>query len=69
PGVVARVPDPASLDAEVRGRSRIRARGEDVLTFGDHEVDLRAVEQIADPRQVTGIGLALELMVRRGLLD
>ncbi|MEU7317610.1 ABC-ATPase domain-containing protein [Streptomyces sp. NPDC007083] len=69
PGVVARVPDPASLDAEVRGRARIRARGEDVLTFGDHEVDLRAVEQIADPRQVTGIGLALELMVRRGLLD
>ncbi|WP_327393066.1 MULTISPECIES: ABC-ATPase domain-containing protein [unclassified Streptomyces] len=69
PGVVARVPDPASLDAEVRGRPRIRARGEDVLSFGDHEVDLRAVEQIADPRQVTGIGLALELMVRRGLLD
>lgn len=69
PGVVARVPDPASLDAEVRGRSRIRARGEDVLSFGDHEVDLRAVEQIADPRQVTGIGLALELMVRRGMLD
>ncbi|MFI8851151.1 ABC-ATPase domain-containing protein [Streptomyces sp. 891-h] len=69
PGVVARVPDPSSLDAEVRGRPRIRARGEDVLSFGDHEVDLRAVEQIADPRQVTGIGLALELMVRRGLLD
>ncbi|WP_051846874.1 ABC-ATPase domain-containing protein [Streptomyces sp. NRRL F-5053] len=69
PGVVARVPDPASLDAEVRGRPRIRARGEDVLSFGDHEVDLRAVEQIADPRQVTGIGLALELMVRRGHLD
>ncbi|MEW2454532.1 ABC-ATPase domain-containing protein [Streptomyces albus] len=69
PGVVPRVPDPASLDAQVRGRSRIRARGEDVLSFGDHEVDLRAVEQIADPRQVTGIGLALELMVRRGFLD
>ncbi|RCG25623.1 ATPase [Streptomyces diacarni] len=69
PGVVARVPEPASLDAEVRGRSRIRARGEDVLSFGDHEVDLRAVEQIADPRQVTGVGLALELMVRRSMLD
>lgn len=69
PGVVARIPDPSSLDAEVRGRARIRARGEDVLSFGDHEVDLRAVEQISDPRQVTGIGLALELMVRRGLVD
>nr|WP_206441556.1 ABC-ATPase domain-containing protein [Streptomyces boncukensis] len=69
PGVVPRVPLPASLDAEVRGRPRIRARGEDVLSFGDHEVDLRAVEQISDPRQVTGIGLALELAVRRGHLD
>ncbi|MFG3258238.1 P-loop domain-containing protein [Streptomyces sp. NPDC048172] len=69
PGVVPRVPVPSSLDAEVRGRPRIRARGEDVLSFGDHEVDLRAVEQIADPRQVTGIGLALELAVRRGHVD
>jgi len=69
PAVVHRVPDPASLDAEVRGRTKIRARGEDALSFGDHEVDLRSVEQLADPRQVTGVGLALELMVRRGHLD
>lgn len=69
PTVVHRAPDPASLDAEVRGRTRIRARGEDALSFGDHEVDLRSVEQLADARQVTGVGLALELMVRRGLLD
>lgn len=69
PPVVHRRPDPTSLDAQVRGRTKIRARGEDVLSFGEHEVDLRSVEQIADPRQVSGIGLALELMVRRGLLD
>ncbi|WP_019547507.1 ABC-ATPase domain-containing protein [Streptomyces sulphureus] len=69
PGVVHRSPDPRSLDATVRGKSRIKARGEDVLTFGDHEVDLRAVEQLSDPRQVTGVGLALELLVRRGWLD
>lgn len=69
PPVVPRVPVPASLDAEVRGRTKIRARGEDVLSFGEHDVDLRAVEQIADPRQVTGVGLALELLVRRGCAD
>ncbi|MBA0052089.1 ATPase [Streptomyces sp. AJS327] len=69
PGVVHRSPDPATLDATVKGRARIRARGEDGLSFGDHEVDLRAVEQLADPRQVTGVGLALELLVRHGHLD
>jgi predicted ABC-class ATPase len=69
PAVVHRSPDPRSLDSEARGRTRIKARGEDALTFGDHEVDLRSVEQIADARQVTGIGLALELMVREGFAD
>ncbi|HEV7628342.1 MAG TPA: ABC-ATPase domain-containing protein [Streptomyces sp.] len=69
PPVVHRSPDPSSLEAESRGRRRVRSRGEDALTFGEHEVDLRSVEQIADSRQVTGIGLALELMVRRGHLD
>jgi hypothetical protein len=47
----------------------VRARGTDALTFGDYEVDLRSVEQIADPRQVTGIGLALRLLLFRGYLD
>ncbi|WP_181766038.1 ABC-ATPase domain-containing protein, partial [Streptomyces albidus (ex Kaewkla and Franco 2022)] len=69
PQVVHRSPEPSSLEAESRGRRRVRSRGEDSLTFGEHEVDLRSVEQIADSRQVTGIGLALELMVRRGHVD
>jgi predicted ABC-class ATPase len=69
PPVVHRSPDPSSLEAESRGRRRVRSRGEDALSFGEHEVDLRSVEQIADSRQVTGIGLALELMVRRGYVD
>ncbi|MCH6163238.1 P-loop domain-containing protein [Streptomyces marispadix] len=51
------------------GPGKVRARGTDALTFGDYEVDLRSVEQIADPRQVTGIGLALRLLLRRGYLD
>nr|WP_206323188.1 ABC-ATPase domain-containing protein [Streptomyces sp. HNM0575] len=69
PAVVHRRPDPASLAPESGGRRKVRSRGEDALTFGEHEVDLRSVEQIADSRQVTGIGLALDLMVRRGYVD
>ncbi|MBR7677606.1 ABC-ATPase domain-containing protein, partial [Streptomyces daliensis] len=69
PPVVHRRPVPESLDSQARGRTRVRARGEDALSFGESEVDLRAVEQIADPRQVVGIGLALELLVRRGHVD
>ncbi|WP_259454251.1 ABC-ATPase domain-containing protein [Streptomyces ginkgonis] len=69
PGVVHRRPDPASLDATAKGRTRIRSRGTDYLVFGEHEVDLRAVEQLTDGPQVTGVGLAVELLVRRGHLD
>ena len=58
-----------SLDATARGRPRIRARGTDYLVFGEHEVDLRAVEQLADASHVTGVGLAMALLVRRGFLD
>ncbi|WP_052847595.1 ABC-ATPase domain-containing protein [Streptomyces avicenniae] len=69
PGVVARRPDPSSLDATARGRTRVRAHGTDRLALGEHEVDLRAVEQLADGPHVTGVGLAVELAVRRGHLD
>ena len=69
PGVVARRPDPSRVTSAVRGRTRIRARGTDYLVFGEHDVDLRAVEQLADASHVTGVGLAMELLVRRGHLD
>lgn len=69
PAVVHRRPQPDSLEAESRGRRRVRSRGEDALTFGEHEVDLRSVEQIADAHQVAGIGLALDLLVRKGYVD
>ncbi|RKN12514.1 ABC-ATPase domain-containing protein [Streptomyces radicis] len=69
PGVVHRSPDPASLDPTARGRPRVRARGRDQLVLGEHEVDVRAVEQLADAQQVVGVGLALDLLVRRGHLD
>jgi len=68
PGVVARRVDPASVDSTVKGRSRVRARGTDYLVFGEHDIDLRAVEPLADASHVTGVGLALELLVRHGHL-
>ncbi|OIV38989.1 ATPase [Mangrovactinospora gilvigrisea] len=70
PPVRHRVVDPASVDSAGRkGRSRIRPHGTDGLTFGEQDIDLRSVEQITDPGQAVGIGLALELAVRRGHLD
>jgi predicted ABC-class ATPase len=69
PGVVHRRPDPAFADPGARGRTRIRVRGTDPLVLGAHEIDLRGVEQLADAPHLTGVGLALELLVRRGHLD
>ncbi|MFR9729865.1 ABC-ATPase domain-containing protein [Saccharopolyspora sp. MS10] len=66
PPVRHRVPDPASIPVE---RPKVRARGTDALTLGESTVELRAVEQLVDPSQVTGIGLALVTCTRNGLLD
>jgi predicted ABC-class ATPase len=66
PAARHRVPDPRSIPTE---RPKVRARGADALALGESTVDLRAVEQLVDPGQVTGIGLALVNCVRRGLLD
>ena len=66
----ARVVDPASVDDTTsRGRGRIKRRDTDVLVFGESDVDVRAVEQFADPGQITGAGLALRELVRGGHLD
>lgn len=69
PVVTHRVVDPRSVDPHRGGRFRVSGRGRDALLFGESEVDLRAVEQIVDPSQVTGIGLALAHCVRAGHLD
>lgn len=59
-GPVGRVPDRRSIDAS-RGRRdvRIEARARDTLSFGREEIDLRALEQIADRSQTRAIGHAL----------
>ena len=66
PSIRQRVPDPRSIATE---RPKVRSRGTDALTLGESTVELRAVEQLVDPSQVTGIGLALVTCVRQGLLD
>lgn len=63
--------DTCSLSAETgRGKRRIKARGTDALTFGEQDIDLRAVEQIADPSQVRAIGVILAAATQAGeILD
>ncbi|KAA5834240.1 ABC-ATPase domain-containing protein [Saccharopolyspora hirsuta] len=66
PPVRHRVVDQRSIPTE---RPKVRARGVDALTLGESTVELRGVEQVVDPAQVTGIGLALVSLARRGVLD
>ncbi|MBE2997450.1 ABC-ATPase domain-containing protein [Nocardiopsis sp. HNM0947] len=66
----ARVVDPRSVDdSGNKGRSRIKRRDMDVLTFGESDVDVRGVEQFVDPGQIIGAGLALSRLVKGGHLD
>lgn len=67
PAVAPRHPDPASISAQARGRRKIARRGADALGFGEQTVDLRALEQLVDPSQIVGIGLAIDRLARRHL--
>ncbi|GAB3450718.1 ABC-ATPase domain-containing protein [Streptomonospora sediminis] len=64
-----RVVDARSVDATARGRSRIKRRDMDVLTFGENDVDVRNLAQLVDPGQIIGVGLAMRLLAEGGLLD
>lgn len=64
-----RCPDPDSVSAQAKGKTRIKGRGTEELVFGESAVDLRGVEQLVDPSQVIGIGLALERLAGAGHLD
>ncbi|MHA6804129.1 ABC-ATPase domain-containing protein [Salinifilum ghardaiensis] len=66
PAVRDRVVDPKSIATD---RPKVRSRGVDALTLSDSTIELRAVEQLVDPSQVTGIGLALVTLARRGVVD
>ena len=59
--------DPRSLNPETKpGKRKVQARGRDLLIFGRTDVDLRAVEQIADASQVRVIGLLLARLADQG---
>ncbi|MGH0037245.1 MAG: ABC-ATPase domain-containing protein [Myxococcota bacterium] len=64
-----RVPRAEGFDAR-RGRREVKidARGRDLVRYGTHDIDLRAVEQILDPSQTRAIGLALHRAASR-LMD
>jgi predicted ABC-class ATPase len=55
-----RIPRAEGFDAS-RGRREVKidARGRDLIRYGTHDIDLRAVEQIVDSSQTRAIGLAL----------
>jgi len=67
----ARQLDPSSLRPERKpGRVKVQARGVDTLVFGRGDVDLRAVEQFADPSQLRAVGwLLVHLARRRGTVE
>lgn len=67
PAFAGREFDPRSVDASVRGRRRITARGRGRLTFGGDDIDLSAVAQLADPGQTAGVGYALAALDLRGV--
>ena len=51
---------------EFEGRDvKIDCRGVDQLRYGNHEVDLRSVEQLVDPSQTRAIGYAIHLATRQ----
>jgi predicted ABC-class ATPase len=55
-----RLLDPQSIDPCRRpGRWRVQARGTDALVLGRADVDLRALEQLADPSQLRAAGWLL----------
>ncbi|ASO20139.1 putative ATPase of the ABC class [Actinoalloteichus hoggarensis] len=69
PPVRARIVRGDSLAAAIGPRRRIRARGRDAVLLGEAEIDLRAVEQLVDPAQLVGVGLALAALTIGDRLD
>ncbi len=62
--------DRGSVRTEVKpGKRKVQARGRDALVVGRETVDLRAVEQIADPSQVRAIGVLLEHLAGKGRIE
>ena len=64
--IAGRIPDPESFDASRGGREvKIDSRGTAELRYGNHDVDLRCVEQLLDASQTRAIGQAIHLASQR----
>lgn len=64
--VAARIPDPQSFDASRGHRDvKIDSRGVEQLRYGNHEIDLRCVEQLLDASQTRAIGYAIYFAASR----
>ncbi len=62
-----RLLDPRSVQPERKpGRVKVGVRGLDTLILGRTDVDLRAVEQLADPSQLRTVGWILARLAREG---
>jgi len=64
--ITARCPIAESFDAS-RGRRdvKIDARERDLLAFGEHDIELRGVDQLLDRSQTRAVGYALHLAAAR----
>ncbi len=63
----ARIPLARGVQAQRgrRGRVKIRARGEDAISFGHEQIDLSAVEQIVEQAQVRACGWIIHQAAER----
>jgi predicted ABC-class ATPase len=65
-GVTERIPLAESFDPS-RGRREVKidAKGRDLILYGSDRIELRGVEQLVDPSQTRGVGLAVHLAAER----
>jgi predicted ABC-class ATPase len=60
-----RIPLPGGVQARRGSRVKIRARGEDTISFGREQIDLSAVEQIVEQSQVRACGWIIHQAAER----
>ncbi|RIV20181.1 ATPase [Alicyclobacillaceae bacterium I2511] len=67
PTGVPRVPNPGSMDASRGGRTKVRARDTDEISFGTEEIDLSGLSQLVSLSQTRAIGMLLHWLAGHAL--
>jgi predicted ABC-class ATPase len=67
--VTERIPQPSSINPYRRGRKKVKSRGLYNITFGFHDIDLSAVEQIVDTSQVNAISDIIIYALEKKYID